>query len=99
MTVTALRAKHGSVRISSAPSIGTMVVLVLFAVLFAVAVALQPSLLTRTQIALTVQASLPLIFLAAGQTIVMLTGGIDISIGGIMVVANVLCSTWLGGAS
>jgi ribose transport system permease protein len=99
MTATALRGRHSLIRISSMPAVGTVVVCVLFVVLFAIDAALQPSLLTRTQLALTVQTTFPLILLAAGQTIVMLTGGIDISIGGIMVVANVLCATWLGGSS
>jgi ribose transport system permease protein len=78
---------------------GTVVVCVLFVVLFAVDAALQPSLLSKTQLALTVQAALPLILLGAAQTIVMLTGGIDVSIGGIMVIADCLTSTWLGGSS
>ncbi len=78
---------------------GTVVVCVLFVALFALDAALQPSLLTKTQLALTVQAALPLILLGAAQTIVMLTGGIDVSIGGIMVISDCLCANWLGGGT
>jgi ribose transport system permease protein len=50
-------------------------------------------------LALTIQAAFPLLLLSAAQTVVMLTGGIDISVGGSMVVCEVFCATWLGGAS
>lgn len=68
----------------------------LLVVLVAVDVALQPALLNLVQIGLVVQVELPLVFLAIGQTLVILIGGIDLSVGATLVVANALCATWLG---
>ena len=61
-------------------------------------VSLQPALLNTFQIGLEVQTALTLVFLGVAQTLVVLVRGIDLSVGGIMVVANVLTATWVGGA-
>jgi ribose transport system permease protein len=71
----------------------------LLVALFAVDAALQPALLNLVQIGLVVQIQLPLVFLAVGQTLVVLTGGIDLSVGATFVVANALCATWIGAGS
>lgn len=60
---------------------------------------LQPALLDTFQIGLEVQTALTLVFLGVAQTLVVLVRGIDLSVGGIMVVANVLTATWVGGAA
>ncbi len=77
-------------------SAGALVMIPLFVVLMVVDVALQPDILSKPQIALTIQTALPLVLVSAAQCIVLLTGGIDVSVGGMMVVANVLAATWAG---
>ena len=59
-------------------------------------VIIQPALLDIFQIGLVVQTALPLVFLAVAQTLVVLTRGIDLSVGATLVVANTLCATWMG---
>ena len=76
---------------------GVLVMAPLFIVLMTIDVALQPEILEKSQIALTIQTAMPLILISAAQCIVLLTGGIDISVGGTMVVAGVLTATITGG--
>jgi ribose transport system permease protein len=78
------------------PSPGALVMTPLFVILMIVDVALQPDILTKPQIALTIQTALPLVLVSAAQCVVLLTGGIDVSVGGMMVVANVLTAVWAG---
>lgn len=59
---------------------------------------LQPSLLNLFQIGLLLQTALPLVFVAAAQTLVVLVRGIDLSVGGMFVVANAITAAWVGGA-
>lgn len=61
-------------------------------------VSLQPALLNLTQIGLLLQTALPLVFVSVAQTFVVLVGGIDLSVGGVFVVANAICAVWVGGA-
>ncbi len=79
-----------------AASGGGAVMIPLFAVLLIVDVALQPTILQSAQLGLTIQTALPLVLVSIGQCMVLLTGGIDVSVGGMMVVANVLLATWVG---
>ncbi len=73
-----------------------IVMLPLFVGLLITDVALQPDILTKAQIALTIQTALPLVLISIGEGIVLLSGGIDVSVGGSMVIANVLVATWGG---
>lgn len=57
----------------------------------------QPKLFSLEQLGLTLQTALPLMLIAVAETLVILLGELDLSVGGIAVVANVLCATWLGG--
>ncbi len=57
---------------------------------------LQPALLDSYQIGLEIQTALSLVFVSFAQTLVVLVRGIDLSVGGTMVVANVLTATWIG---
>jgi ribose transport system permease protein len=57
----------------------------------------QPSLFSVEQIGLTLQTALPMMLIAVAETLAVLLGELDLSVGGIAVVANVLCATWLGG--
>ena len=71
----------------------------ILAALVAVDLVLQPALLSVFQIGLEVQTALTLVFLGLAQTLVVLVRGIDLSVGGMMVVANALTATWVGGAT
>ena len=55
--------------------------------------ALRPGLFTMDQLALKVAAALTLIFVATGETIVVLRGGIDLSVGGILSLATAIAAT------
>ncbi len=91
--------RHGVWPLTMRPSEGALVMVPLFVILLLVDVLLQPDILTKPQIALTIQTALPLILVSIAQCIVLLTGGIDISVGGTMVVATVLTATWVGADS
>jgi ribose transport system permease protein len=54
---------------------------------------LRPSLFTMDQFAIKVAAALTLILVATGETIVVLRGGIDLSVGGILSVATAVAAT------
>jgi ribose transport system permease protein len=70
----------------------------ILAALIATDLALQPALLDVFQIGLEVETALTLVLLGLAQTLVVLVRGIDLSVGGIMVVSNALAATWVGGA-
>lgn len=75
--------------------------LVTAAILVALAVTdliLQPALANTIQIGLLLQTALPLVFVSAAQTLVVLVRGIDLSVGGIFVVTNAVTAVWVGGA-
>jgi ribose transport system permease protein len=56
----------------------------------------QPNLFERTTLNSNLRIFLPLILLAAGQAIVILGGGIDISVGAIVSIVNAILATQLG---
>lgn len=70
--------------------------LLLLIIAFGVNVALQPNLLEPSTLNSNMRVFLPLILVAAGQAIVMLGGGIDISVGAIVSVVNALLATQIG---
>lgn len=59
---------------------------------------LQPALLELTQLGYLAQTALPLVLVGAAQTLVVLVRGIDLSVGGIMVLANTTTAVWVGEA-
>ncbi|MHB1468786.1 MAG: ABC transporter permease [Solirubrobacteraceae bacterium] len=59
--------------------------------------ALQPSLFSLLQVGILMQTALPLVIVAAAQTLVVLVRGIDLSVGGMMVLANTATVVWVGG--
>ncbi|WP_378147934.1 ABC transporter permease [Cnuibacter sp. UC19_7] len=61
-----------------------------FVIFFVVYVAINPSLLTRFQLQTAANLVVPLALVALGQLIIVLVGGIDISIGAIMSLSNVV---------
>lgn len=75
-----------------APAAGTVGLLV---VLVVADVALQPGLLSVIQVGYFLQIALAVVLVAVAQTVVVLTGGLDLSVGGMMSVGNVLAATLL----
>ncbi|MGI5127986.1 ABC transporter permease [Pseudonocardia sp. CA-107938] len=71
----------------------------IFVVLAAVDVVLQPGLLDVVQVGLLLQTGLPLILVAAAQTIVVLIRGLDLSVGGVLAVASVVTASAAGGGA
>lgn len=57
---------------------------------------LQPNLLAQDILNSNMRVFLPLILLAVGQTFVMIGGGIDISVGGIVSIINTILATQVG---
>jgi len=74
---------------------GAVAPVVAFLVFLAVYVAINPALLTRFQLQTAVNLVAPLALVALGQLLVVLIGGIDISIAAIMSLANVVFATQL----
>ncbi|HET7077862.1 MAG TPA: ABC transporter permease [Chloroflexia bacterium] len=70
--------------------------LVLLALVVAVNLVLQPNLLEPVTLNSSMRLFLPLILVAVGQTVVILAGGIDISVGAIVSIVNAILATQIG---
>jgi ribose transport system permease protein len=70
--------------------------LVLLALVVAVNLVLQPNMLEPVTLNSSMRLFLPLILVAVGQTVVILAGGIDISVGAIVSVVNAILATQIG---
>lgn len=70
--------------------------LVLLLIVLIINLILQPNLLTPGTMNNNLRVFLPLILLAAGQAVVILGGGIDISVGGIVSIVNTILATRVG---
>jgi ribose transport system permease protein len=70
--------------------------LILFVVALAVNFIMQPKMFGRDTLNSNMRVFLPSILLAAGQAIVILGGGIDISVGSIVAVVNTILATRVG---
>lgn len=70
--------------------------LILFLLAILVNFILQPNLFARTTLNSNMRVFLPIILLTAGQAIVILGGGIDISVGGIVSIVNTILATRVG---
>lgn len=68
-------------------------------VLVAIDIVLQPALLSVFQAGLLIQGAMTLVLVAAAQTLVVMTGGLDLSVAGNLALANVLTATWTVTAS
>jgi len=77
-------------------SVSTLLPFVLLAALIVVDVTLQPALLARDQVGIEAAATMSLVLVALGQTVVILTRGIDLSVGGMMSLSNCLLATHAG---
>jgi ribose transport system permease protein len=58
---------------------------------------MQPTVFTGDTLTSNLNDALPLILVAAGQTIVIIGGGIDISVGGVVSLVDVLAATYITG--
>ncbi|MEO7664208.1 MAG: ABC transporter permease [Candidatus Limnocylindrales bacterium] len=72
------------------PLIPLMALLIILVVILAVA---KPGILNGTWLATTIRAAVPLAILAACQTLAMLTGGIDLSVGAVASMSAYLTAT------
>jgi len=70
--------------------------LILFILIIIINAILQPNLLTLETINSNLRVFTPMILLAVGQAFVMLAGGIDISVGGIVSIVNTILATQVG---
>jgi len=70
--------------------------LILLAFALIVNFILQPNLFARDTLNSNMRVFLPIILLAAGQAVVILGGGIDISVGGIVSIVNTILATRVG---
>src|SRR5512142_2149974 len=70
--------------------------LLLLVIITAVNFIFQPNIFERSTLNSNMRVFLPLIILAAGQAIVVLGGGIDISLGSIVSIVNVILATQVG---
>lgn len=85
--------------VQGGPSVGQrltsfMPVIALFALLAALTVA-DPDFLTQRSVTAAVRTSAPLVVLAAGATLVVLCGGIDLSIAALCSLSSVFFAMWL----
>ncbi len=70
--------------------------LILLVVALSINFILQPNMFARDTLNSNMRVFLPMILLAAGQAIVILGGGIDISVGGIVSIVNAILATQVG---
>jgi ribose/xylose/arabinose/galactoside ABC-type transport system permease subunit len=85
------------VRLRMQNAIRTFGVWLAFAVLVVVVAAAEPTLLSTDNIGVMLRQASVVGLLAVGQTIVMLTGGIDLSVGSVAAVATWVSTTFLVG--
>lgn len=78
---------------------GSLLTLVMLVALVITDLVLQPALANWRQIGLEIGNALPLVLLGFAQTLVVLVRGIDLSVGGMLAVANVLTATWVGASN
>ena len=88
-----LRWSPASLLHSRRPYLFTLLLLVLTVVVNFI---FQPDLFVRVTLNSNMRVFLPSIFLAAGQAVVVLAGGIDISVGSIVAIVNTILCTQLG---
>ena len=79
--------------VSHYPALFPLILLIISIIINAI---LQPNLLSLDTLNNNLRVFMPLIFLAVGQAFVMLGGGIDISVGGIVSIVNTILATRVG---
>ena len=69
---------------------------ILFAIAIAINLILQPNMFAKETLNSNMRVFLPIILLSVGQAIVLLGGGIDISVGGVVSIVNTVLATRVG---
>jgi ribose transport system permease protein len=69
---------------------------VLFTIAIVINLILQPNMLAKETLNSNMRVFLPIILLSVGQAIVLLGGGIDISVGGVVAIVNTVLATRVG---
>ena len=77
---------------------GLAVPVLILVLMLGILVALRPGVLTLTELNLDGAAAMTLILVAAGETIVILRGGIDLSVGGILSLSTAIAATRFHGS-
>ncbi len=95
-TATPPRARPLSVSLRRSWSWTNLVTALILVALIIADLSIQPALGNLVQIGLLIETALPLVLLAVAQTFVVLVGGIDLSVGGMYVVANAVTVQWVG---
>jgi len=75
---------------------GTFIIVVILAILFVVFVATQGDALSQSVLTEILNNSLPLALASVGGTLVVLTGGFDLSVAGVISLTNVIVAVWGG---
>src|SRR5829696_397222 len=70
--------------------------LVLLLIALLINLALQPNMFAKDTLNSNMRVFLPIILLSVGQAIVLIGGGIDISVGGIVSIVNTILATRVG---
>jgi ribose transport system permease protein len=91
-----LRALASSTRMHRFLSIPALMPYVLLAIFIALLASQQTDTLSLSELNITAAETLALVLVAAGQTIVILSGGIDLSVGGIVSFTTVVAATEMG---
>ncbi|MBL3687064.1 ABC transporter permease [Leucobacter zeae] len=89
------RAKRGFTRLAQAPLFGSTVALIIAIIVFS---ALSPRFLTPANFSLILQQSIVIGILAVAQTLIILTAGIDLSIGAIAILGTIVLAMSSGSA-
>src|SRR5262245_51920176 len=74
-----------------------VVVYVVLGLMFAIGALVAPDFATAFNLKSALAASVPLALVAIGQTFVVLTGGIDLSVGSIMSLTTVMAAIYMNG--
>jgi ribose transport system permease protein len=83
------------VRVSAAHGSPALLSLVALAVIFGLAVAIQPGILSVSGLSLMLMSAVPLVFAAQAQMLIMTVGDIDLSIGNLVGLVTVIAATTL----
>lgn len=89
-------AARGSLATGALKAASVLVPYLMLGILVAVYASLQEDVFSLEELNINAAATLTLVLVATGQTIVILTGGIDLSVGGLVSVATALAATRFG---
>ena len=79
---------------------GTLIIIIVYIALYAAYALVQPDALSLSQVTDQLNNALPLALASAGGALVVLTRGFDLSVAGVVSIANVVMATYVGdGAS